>query len=119
MDKEMKNNIKIISILLVVFIILYLLHITIGDRFQSDSLDNIEDVTIIFSTDYNNKIITVEEIYPQDINYYWSEIEIVSGSAIIDQFGIIEIGHTISNCTGYLKLKWKPSGIIIWDADFS
>jgi hypothetical protein len=62
--------------------------------------------------------LTVTEIFPEDLSFYWSEIEIVNGSATFDQYGVIKIGDTISNCTGVLELKWKPSGIIIWTADF-
>jgi len=120
MEKETKNNIKIILLLLVVFIILYALHITFGDRFedQYQSSNHIEDVSIIFQTDYENKILTVENIYPEDINYYWSEVEIINGSATFDQYGIIKIGHTLSNCTGFLELEWKTTGIKILERDF-
>ena len=120
MEIEMKNHIKIITLLMLVFIILYILHITIGDRFdnQLQSSDNIENLTIYFSTDHKNKKLTVSDIYPPDVSYYWSEIEIVNGSATFDQYGIIEVGHSLSNCSGYLELKWKPSGIIIWQSDF-
>ena len=120
MNQETKNNLKIITLLLVVFIILYALHITFGDRFEHEKQSNnhMEDITLIFHTDYENNILTVEGIYPEEVNFYWSEIEIASGYATFDQYDVIEIGHTLSNCTDHLQLKFIPSGIIIWDTDF-
>lgn len=107
MDKEMKNNIKIIALLLVVFIVLYALHITIGDRFESqfeESVCFIDGPNIVFSEDQNNKTLTVTEIYPQDKDWYWSEIFIVNGSATLP-YGLIKAGDRITNCEGYLELK--------------
>jgi hypothetical protein len=120
MKKETNNNIKIVLLLLIVFTILYALHITIGDRFgdQYDSSNYIENASIIFQTDYENKILTVDEIHPEDVNYYWSDVEIVNGNATFDQYGIIEIGHTLSNCTGLLELKWISTGVKILERDF-
>ena len=99
---------------------MYALHITFGDRFedQYQSSNHIEDASIIFQTDYENKILTVEDIYPKDINLYWSQVEIVNGFATFDQYGIIKIGHTLSNCTGFLELEWISTGNRIWAADF-
>ena len=116
----MKNNIKIIALLLVVFLILYILQVTIGDRFGSpdDHTEFTDEPTIIFQEDHMNNMLTVTEIFPEEINCYWSEIEIINGSATFDQYGVITIGDTISNCTGLLTLKWKPSDIILWTADF-
>jgi hypothetical protein len=121
MKKETKNNIKTILLLLVVFIILYALHVTFGDRFEDlySSENRIGNASIIFHTNYENKILTVEEIHPENVNYYWSEVQIVKGSATFDQYGLIKIGHTISNCTGFLELEWKQTGIKIIERDFT
>ena len=121
MMDERKNNIKIILFLIVVFIVLYALHVTLGDRFEDlyHSSEHFEDASIIFQTDYQNKKLTVEEIHPGNVNYYWSEVVIAHGSATFDQHGIIEKGNTLSNCSGILILEWKQTERIILERDFS
>jgi hypothetical protein len=120
MNQETKNNIKIISLLLVVFIILYFLHITFGDRFEDryDDQNHKGETQIIFSMDTNHKTLTVTEIYSQGRTLYWPEVIITNGSATLP-FGTIEVGDVIADCEGHLELKWKSTGIKIIEADFS
>jgi hypothetical protein len=119
MQRETKNNIKIVSLLLVVFIILYFLHITLGDRFEDLYGDSKEkgETNIIFMTDHVNKTLTVSEIY-SDRPCHWPEVVITNGNASLP-FGTIDVGDKITNCEGYLELKWNNTGIHIWSADFS
>jgi hypothetical protein len=120
MYDETKNNIKIIVLLLVVFIILYFLHITIGDRFENQFDDSSYDgeTQIIFSVDTINKTLTVTEVYSQGRTLYWPEVSISDGSATLPS-GIIDVGDVISDCEGYLELIWKDTGIHIFSTDFS
>jgi hypothetical protein len=121
MNNETKNNIKIVLLLFVVFVILYALHITFGDRFEDyygDSFCHIQSPTIIFMQDNETKTLTVTEIYPKDKNFYWSEISIANGSATLP-YGIIKVGDIITNCQGYLELVWGESCIPIYQTDFS
>ena len=120
MEKETKNNIKIVLLLIVVFVILYALHVTFRDRFEDQygPSNYIEERSIFFQTDYENKMLTVESMHPEEIDFYWSEIEIVKGFANFDQYGIIKIGHTLSNCSGLLELQWSHSRVKILEADF-
>jgi len=122
MNNETKNNIKIITLLFVVFVILYALHVTIGSQFGSE--ENYSDYTdspnIIFETDTLNNILTVSEIHPEYIELHWSEISLISldnGSASLP-YGTIEIGDRITDCKGYFRLEWEITGITITTADF-
>jgi len=119
MDKEIKNHIKIITLLIIVFIILYFLHITFGDIFESqfEHTEFNSEPTIIFQEDHINNTLTVTEIYPQDRDWHWPEVSIVNGSATLP-YGKIEVGDKITNCEGYLELEWGKLGIPIWMADF-
>jgi len=120
MNKDMINNIKIISLLLIVFIVLYALHVTIGDRFESqfgEPVCYVDGPTIIFMKDNETKTLTVTNIYPEDEDFYWPEISIKNGSATLS-YGTIEIGDIITNCEGYLELVWGTSCIPIHQADF-
>ena len=120
MHDETKNNIKIVVLLIVVFIILYCLHITIGDRFEDLYADSsyCGETQIIFSKDTTNKTLTVTEIYSQGRTLYWPEVNISEGSATLP-FGTIDVGDVITNCEGYLKLIWKETCNYIFSADFS
>jgi len=120
MHDETKNNIKIIGSLLVVFIILYFLHITIGDRFEDQYDDSSYDgeTQIIFSIDTINKTLTVTEIYSQGRILYWPEVNITDGSATLP-YGTIDVGDVITDCEGYLKLIWKETCNYLFSADFS
>ena len=120
MHDETKNNIKIIVLLLVVFIILYFLHITLGDRFeyQYDNSSYEGETQIIFSIDTINKTLTVTQIYSQGRTLYWPEITINNGFATLP-YGTIDIGDVITNCEGYLELIWKETGVHIFSTDFS
>jgi hypothetical protein len=120
MHDETKNNIKIIVLLLVVFIILYFLHITIGDRFEDQYDDSSYDgeTQIIFSIDQINKTLTVTEIYAQGRTLHWPEVNITDGFAILPS-GTIDVGDVITDCEGNLELIWKDTGIRIFSTDFS
>jgi len=121
MHDETKNNIKIIGSLLVVFIILYCLHITIGDRFEykyDDSSYCGGTTQIIFSIDTINKTLTVTEIYAQGRTLHWPEVNITDGSATLPS-GTIDVGDVITDCEGNLELIWKDTGINIISTDFS
>ena len=119
MNQETKNNIKIISLLLVVFIILYFLHVTIGDRFE-DQYDNsgYGETQIIFSKDTNSKTLTVTEIYSQGRTLHWPEVIVTNGSATLP-YGTIDVGDVITDCEGHLELKWESTGIKICEEDFN
>ena len=120
MNNETKNNIKIITLLIIVFIILYLLHISIGDRFEDQYDDTREkgELNIIFLTNSINKTLTVQEIYSNGRTLYWPEVIIVNGSANLP-YGTIEVGDTITNCEGYLVLKWRDTENLIFSKEFS
>jgi hypothetical protein len=119
MNKDAKNYLKIIVLIIVTLAILYVLHLAIGNVFklESEHTDDVDDLTIIFETDYTMKTLTVVEIYPQDRKFYWPEIAIVNGSAELP-YDVIEIGDVITNCEGYLILEYKNSGKILWEGDF-
>ncbi len=119
MKKETINNIKIIALILVVFIILYILHITIGPTIESqyEYSGFTDEQNIFFETDLSQKTLTVSSIHPQDRDFYWSEISVVNGSANLPT-GIIEVGDIITNCEGYLELEWSTTGIKILERDF-
>ena len=115
-----KNNIKIISLILLVFIILYFLHITIGERFE-DQYNNEKyrgETHLIFSTDISSKTLTLTEIFAQGRTLYWSDVIITSGSAKLPT-GIIAVGDKITNCDGHLELIWEQTGINITEVDFT
>ena len=97
MDKEIKNHIKIITLLIIVFIILYFLHIKFGDIFEYkfEHTEFNSEPTIIFQEDHINNTLTVTEIYPQDRDWHWPEVSIVNGSATLP-YGKIEVGNTAS-----------------------
>jgi hypothetical protein len=119
MNQETKNNIKIISLLIVVFIILYFLHVTIGDRFedQYSGSSNNGGTNIVFLTDLTSKTLTVSDIHSQR-TCHWSEVVIASGNATLP-VGSIDVGDIITNCEGNLVLKWEDTGIEICSKDFS
>ena len=120
MNNETKNNIKIIALLLVVFIILYFLHVTIGDRFEDQYGDPNEqgETNIIFTMDLNNKTLTVKEIYSQGRTLYWPDVTIADGSATLP-YGTIDVGDIITDCEGHLVLKWGDMGHLIFSGDFN
>ena len=120
MNDETKNNIKIIVLLFVVFIILYCLNIKIGDRFENQYNDfSYEgEAQINFSKDTTNKTLTVTEIYSQGRTLHWPEVAINNGSANLP-FGTIDVGDVITNCESYLELIWKETGVHIFSIDFS
>ena len=122
MHDETKNNIKIIALLLVVFVILYALHVTIGDRFgsQEDYSDYTDSLNIIFETDTLNNILTVSDLYPEDQEWHWPQVSLISldnGSATLPH-GTIEVGDQITDCKGYFRLEWETTGNTITTADF-
>ena len=119
LSSESKNNIKIVSLILITMFILYILHISIGSYLGVEiegARDNI-DPNIIFEKSLIDKTLTVVEIYPEDITFYWPEISVVSGSADLP-YDAIEIGNIITNCDGDLKLEHTPTGKIICEEDF-
>ena len=120
MHDETKNNIKIIVLLIVVFIILYFLHITIGDRFedQYDESSYEGETHIIFSKDPINKTLTVTEIYSYGRTLHWPEVSIANGSATLP-YGTIDVGDVITDCEGNLVLIWKDTDIYIYSTEFS
>jgi hypothetical protein len=120
MKDSTKNNIKIIALLIVVFIILYFLHITIGDRFE-DQYDKPTyqegETRIDFTMDSMNKTITVKEIH-SGRTLHWPEVVNTSGSASIPS-GTIDVGDKITNCEGFLILVWRDTDNVIFSAEFS
>jgi hypothetical protein len=120
MNKEIKNHIKIISLLIVVFIILYFLHVTIGDRFedQYDTSDNDSETNIIFMKNFINKTLTVSEIHSQRKTIYWTEIELKEGNATLPP-GIIDVGDEITNCEDNIVIVWKSTDTYIYSTNFN
>lgn len=122
MNDETKNNIKIIALLFVVFVILYALHVTIGKQFFSHegNSDYTDSPTIIFETDTQNKILTVSDTHPEDMEWHWPQVSLISldnGSATLPH-GTIQIGDQITDCKGYFELVWETTGSTIITADF-
>ena len=119
MNKVTKDNVKIIILLIVVFIILYFLHITIGDNFvdQYGGPSHEDEINIFFRTDKISKTLTVEEIFSQGRTLYWPEVIVTEGSATLP-FGTIDIGDKITDCEGHLVLKWKDTDNLIFSNDF-
>ena len=120
MNNETKNNIKIVLFLFVIFVILYALHITFGDRF-ADQYDNSNyegETQIIFSIDTANKTLTVKEIYSDGGTVYWPEVTVNNGSATLPS-GTIDLGDVITDCDGYLVLVWSDTGNHLFSIDFN
>jgi hypothetical protein len=120
MKKELKDNLKIIILIILTMIILYILHIYIGSYFgvESERHDDYVSPQVQFQVDSNNKILTVDSVYPQDKDFYWNDIQIVSGSATLP-YDTITVGDQITNCEGNLELIYALSGITIFEGGFS
>jgi hypothetical protein len=120
LSTDSNNYIKIISLIIITLFILYILHITIGSTFdvQTEGPRESFEPTIIFEKDATNKILTVIEVYPEEGTFYWPDISVVNGSAVMP-YNIIEIGDMITNCEGHLKLEYTRTGKTIWEGDFS
>ena len=119
MQDQTKNNIKIIVLLLVVFIVLYFLHVTFGDRFEDQygGQSCLGPTNIIFTADNESKTLTVTEIYSQDRTIHWSEIEIIGTADGI--YGPIDVGDTITGCEGYIEIVWAETCTTIYSTNFS
>ena len=118
MNQDMKNNLKIIASLLVVFIILYALHVTFGDRFEDQygGQSCLGPTNIIFTADNVSKTLTVSEIYSNDRTIHWSEISII-GTAN-ELYGPINVGDVITGCEGYIEIVWAETGNVIYSTNF-
>jgi hypothetical protein len=120
MHKEFKNNIKIIILIVITFFILYILHVSIGSYFGVESEGTYDDInpTIIFETDTTNKTLTVVEKYPMEVDFYWPEISVASGSATLP-YNTVDIGDEITDCEGNLKLVYDRTGATIYEGVFN
>ena len=118
MNQEMKNNLKIVASLLVVFVVLYALHVTFGDRFEDQygSQSCLGPTNIIFTADNVSKTLTVNQIYSNDRTIHWSEINIIGTCDEI--YGPIDIGDTITGCEGYIKIVLAETGNTIYSTHF-
>jgi hypothetical protein len=98
---------------------LYILHVSIGSYFGVESEGTHDDMipTIIFETDTVKKTLTVVEKYPMEIDFYWTEISVASGSATLP-YNTVDIGDEITNCEGNLKLIYDRTGAIIYEEVF-
>jgi len=120
LNKEPKNNIKIILLIILTLFILYILHISIGSYFGVESegkYDN-ESPEIGFQVDYLSKILTVDSIYPESKDFYWNDITVASGNATLP-YDTIDKGDQITNCEGEIKLVYELTGATIWEGEFS
>jgi hypothetical protein len=120
MENETKNNIKIVFLLIIVFVILYALHVTIGKSFENhyDNSNFDNEIHLIFSVSSMDKSLTVTEIYSNGRTLYWPEIIVKNGSANLPN-GTIDVGDKITNCQGFLELVWKDTNIHIYSNDFN
>ena len=121
LNTELKNNIKIIVLIVITLFVLYILHISIGGIFNSSQSGDKQGnflSNIIFQEDLQNKSLTVLKIDSGGVTFSWSEISIVNGSAQLPE-GTIGKGDIITQCEGHLELFFKVTGRSIWEGDFS
>jgi hypothetical protein len=122
MDAGMKKHIIVISSLIVVFVVLFALHVTVGKNFASQYGDS-DDVyyegerDIAFQQDIQNKTLTVVGLYPEFGVWNWYDIVIINGSANKPD-GEIKIGDMLTNCEGFLEIGWGTPIRSLWTADF-
>jgi hypothetical protein len=120
MDVGIKNHIKIIGSLFIVFVILLTIHYTVGHTIVSQCGYNVctpGESNIVFHQDDINKTLTVTNLYTKCGGWYWSDFTIINGSATLPS-GKVKIGDVITNCEGYLEIGWGTPIRPIWVVDF-
>ena len=123
MNKQTKTIIAVItiSVLIVVFGVLWVAY----NRYQevSGNLESFPEKkgfeTYLFETDTeNNKIIFLNFSYNGDEKPIWENMVVSKGNATLPS-GIINRGDEITNCFGYVCLKWKPTNTTLSCSEFT
>lgn len=84
-----------------------------------EATPNLQTPSVTFEQDLENRTLTVTAInFTRDV--LWSDIEEVGGGTCDPlPSGVMAVGDKLTNCTGSIMLRYKPTNKILVVADFS
>lgn len=121
MDKQTKTIVLIVVAVVVIIFVLYFTLAFVTYQYVSEKLPGPKDMPtwMKFTIDKSEKTIIVEDIEAESkyLPLSWSDISITNGTATFP-IGTIDIGDTITNCSGNLEFIYEPDNTLLFRFDF-